>query len=211
VDAKPKRSKDRAGKLDHRTSDGEKQLRQQSSKKRKQEGGDIDVGRHSKKASPQLTETARLAEVGDAQLARESVPIVKDLYREHEETSAMTEAEVVAFREARRIAVAGCDLRPVKAFHQLGFKKKLLKAVQDFKMPSPIQAQCWPIVLSGRDLIGIAATGSGETAMRSFLLHACWPFHMPALRHSAPCLHVRDGVVCRQNAGVWPAGPTSRP
>lgn len=32
-----------------------------------------------------------------------------------------------------------------------------------FAQPSPIQAQCWPPLLSGRDVIGIAATGSGKT------------------------------------------------
>ena len=29
--------------------------------------------------------------------------------------------------------------------------------------PTPIQAQCWPILLSQRDLIGLAETGSGKT------------------------------------------------
>lgn len=102
------------------------------------------------------------AEVGDAQLARDSAPIVKALYTEHEETAAMSAADVAAFCEERDIAVTGSELRPVQSFHQLGLKKKLLRALRDFKKPSPIQAQCWPIVLSGRDLIGIAATGSGE-------------------------------------------------
>lgn len=32
-----------------------------------------------------------------------------------------------------------------------------------FKDPTPIQAQGWPIALSGRDMVGIAMTGSGKT------------------------------------------------
>lgn len=32
----------------------------------------------------------------------------------------------------------------------------------EFVSPSPIQSQVWPIILAGHDLIGIAATGSGE-------------------------------------------------
>lgn len=32
---------------------------------------------------------------------------------------------------------------------------------QNFEKPSPIQCQAWPILLSGRDLIGIAQTGTG--------------------------------------------------
>ena len=34
---------------------------------------------------------------------------------------------------------------------------------KDFEKPSSIQGQCWPIIASGRDLIGVAETGSGKT------------------------------------------------
>jgi hypothetical protein len=34
---------------------------------------------------------------------------------------------------------------------------------KNFKIPSPIQAQCWPPLLKGQDVIGIAQTGSGKT------------------------------------------------
>lgn len=39
--------------------------------------------------------------------------------------------------------------------------KTLLK--QGFTEPTPIQAQCWPIALAGKDLIAVARTGSGKT------------------------------------------------
>jgi ATP-dependent RNA helicase DDX5/DBP2 len=39
-----------------------------------------------------------------------------------------------------------------------------------FEKPTPIQSQAWPIVLSGRDMVGIAATGSGKTL--AFILPA---------------------------------------
>lgn len=29
--------------------------------------------------------------------------------------------------------------------------------------PTPIQAQGWPLALSGKDMVGIAQTGSGKT------------------------------------------------
>ena len=38
-----------------------------------------------------------------------------------------------------------------------------MKCVANFDKPTCIQAQCWPICLRGRDLVGIAATGSGKT------------------------------------------------
>lgn len=34
---------------------------------------------------------------------------------------------------------------------------------QNFKEPTPIQAQGFPLALSGRDMVGIAQTGSGKT------------------------------------------------
>ena len=49
---------------------------------------------------------------------------------------------------------------------------ELLEAVQSqqFKDPSPIQCQAWPVLLKGHDLIGIAQTGTGKTL--AFLLPA---------------------------------------
>lgn len=34
---------------------------------------------------------------------------------------------------------------------------------QGFQTPTPIQCQAWPILMSGRNLIGIAQTGTGIT------------------------------------------------
>lgn len=41
---------------------------------------------------------------------------------------------------------------------------------QGFEKPSPIQAQAWPVLMKGEDLIGIAQTGTGKTL--AFLLPA---------------------------------------
>lgn len=34
---------------------------------------------------------------------------------------------------------------------------------QNWTEPTPIQAQGWPLALSGQDMVGIAQTGSGKT------------------------------------------------
>lgn len=48
----------------------------------------------------------------------------------------------------------------------MGFEKPLLDLIaqEGYTEPTPIQKQAVPIALSGRDLIGIAKTGSGKTA-----------------------------------------------
>ncbi|GMH50544.1 hypothetical protein TrRE_jg7801, partial [Triparma retinervis] len=40
---------------------------------------------------------------------------------------------------------------------------KGLFSSKKFVKPSPIQAQCWPVMMSGSDIVGIAETGSGKT------------------------------------------------
>src|SRR6185295_1980921 len=53
-----------------------------------------------------------------------------------------------------------------KSFADLGLSEPVLRVVREigFLHPTPIQAAVIPSVLSGRDLIGLAATGSGKTA-----------------------------------------------
>jgi ATP-dependent RNA helicase RhlE len=54
----------------------------------------------------------------------------------------------------------------VTTFKNLGLSSPLLKAlaVQNHEVPTPIQVRAIPELLSGRDLLGIARTGTGKTA-----------------------------------------------
>ncbi len=51
-------------------------------------------------------------------------------------------------------------------FSDLGLSQPLIDALaaKDYHQPTPIQAKAIPTVLSGRDLLGIAQTGTGKTA-----------------------------------------------
>ena len=51
-------------------------------------------------------------------------------------------------------------------FRQLGLDPRVLRAVDEagYTEPTPIQAAAIPLILSGKDLIGIAQTGTGKTA-----------------------------------------------
>ena len=52
------------------------------------------------------------------------------------------------------------------SFHNLGLSKPLLDALaaKNYSQATPIQHQAIPTVLTGRDLLGIAQTGTGKTA-----------------------------------------------
>src|SRR6516225_10256719 len=51
-------------------------------------------------------------------------------------------------------------------FASLGVAEPILRALsgENYTPPTPIQAQAIPALLAGRDLLGIAQTGTGKTA-----------------------------------------------
>ncbi|MDE3053126.1 MAG: DEAD/DEAH box helicase [Gemmatimonadota bacterium] len=60
----------------------------------------------------------------------------------------------------------GPDEQPSASFAALGLSPRTLRAVEDlgYREPTPIQAQAIPLILQGRDIIGLAQTGTGKTA-----------------------------------------------
>lgn len=52
---------------------------------------------------------------------------------------------------------------PVRTFHEAWqhYPDLLELLLERYETPSPIQMQLWPVLLSGRDAIGIAQTGTG--------------------------------------------------
>ncbi|GFZ11675.1 P-loop containing nucleoside triphosphate hydrolases superfamily protein [Actinidia rufa] len=117
-------------------------------------------------------------------------PFRKDFYIEVKEISRMTSEEVAVYRRQLELKLHGKDVpRPVKTWHQTGLSTKILDTIKklNFEKPMPIQAQALPIIMSGRDCIGIAKTGSGKTLA----------FVLPMLRHikDQPPLTPGDGPI----------------
>ena len=52
------------------------------------------------------------------------------------------------------------------SFSDLGLSEPILRAIsaENYATPTPIQAQAIPHLLEGRDLLGVAQTGTGKTA-----------------------------------------------
>ncbi|XP_049597990.1 probable ATP-dependent RNA helicase DDX46 isoform X1 [Syngnathus scovelli] len=99
-------------------------------------------------------------------------PYRKNFYVEVPDLARMSNEDVIAYRlelEGITVKGKGCP-KPIKTWVQCGVSMKILNALkkQGYEKPTPIQAQAIPAVMSGRDLIGIAKTGSGKTV--AFLL-----------------------------------------
>ncbi|KAJ8665914.1 hypothetical protein QAD02_007576, partial [Eretmocerus hayati] len=111
-----------------------------------------------------------------------------NFYTMHEDIASLSENRVEDLRKTLGIKVTGASPpRPVASFGHLPFDEHLMKAIRkhEYSQPTPIQAQAIPSALSGRDIIGIAKTGSGKTA--AFI----WPM----------LIHIRDQKDLRTNDG----------
>ena len=89
-------------------------------------------------------------------------------------------------------------------FVDLGLPEFILSAVSDlgFETPSPIQQACIPHLLNGRDVLGMAQTGSGKTAAFSLplLAHIDEEQRYPQLLVMAPTreLAIQVAEACEQ-------------
>lgn len=96
----------------------------------------------------------------------------KSFYHEPSELSEMTDEEVADLRlELDGIKIRGVDApKPVQKWSQCGLGVQSLEVIQKlgYEKPSSIQTQAIPSIMSGRDVIGVAKTGSGKTI--AFLL-----------------------------------------
>jgi ATP-dependent RNA helicase DDX5/DBP2 len=124
------------------------------------------------------------------------VDFEKNFYIEHRDVTARSSAEVDQYLRLHEINLSGRDIpRPVFTFLEGSFPQyvnDILASERDhtgklWGGPSPIQAQGWPVALSGRDCICVAQTGSGKTL--AYLL--------PAIVHinAQPLLRPGDGPI----------------
>ncbi|XP_070136930.1 ATP-dependent RNA helicase p62 isoform X2 [Drosophila bipectinata] len=92
-------------------------------------------------------------------------PFKKDFYQEHPSVAARSPYEVQRYRDEHEITVRGQAQNPIQDFSEVYLPDYVMKEIrrQGYKAPTPIQAQGWPIAMSGSNFVGIAKTGSGKT------------------------------------------------
>ena len=115
-------------------------------------------------------------------------PFTKDFYTELQSLKELSDEQVAARRRELNLRCSGFDVpRPLQRFDQARLSRELMAAVRrhGYEAPTPIQCQTLPVALSGRDMIGIAATGSGKTA--AFVLPMLNHVMAQASRPAPPC------------------------
>ncbi|KAF9144778.1 pre-mRNA processing RNA-helicase [Linnemannia schmuckeri] len=102
----------------------------------------------------------------------------KDFYLEPPEMADMTPEEIHSMRlELDGIKIRGADCpKPIRKWTQAGLPPGCMQVIKDklnYAAPTSIQSQAIPAIMSGRDVIAVAKTGSGKTIA----------FILPMLRH----------------------------
>jgi len=97
------------------------------------------------------------------------VPVssAEDPYVEDSDLTALPQTEINQFLADNFITItdpASSVFRPITNFTYLPITDPAQRApFKEFKAPTPIQAAAWPFLFAGRDVIGVAETGSGKT------------------------------------------------
>ena len=118
-----------------------------------------------------VVEDTRDAGVSEETGATDAVAIENEdnVLKLDDEPSAEPAAESAENAEAAEAAEAEKPAEPAKpenGFEALGLPDRVIEAVKrvGFEQPSPIQAQTIPLLMKGRDVVGLAQTGTGKTA-----------------------------------------------
>ncbi|KAK9480091.1 P-loop containing nucleoside triphosphate hydrolase protein [Lipomyces japonicus] len=133
-----------------------KEKKEKKDKKKRQADGESGQVQNAKKLKS--TDTTTNASSSSSSL----LPVVPSV------TNSATADEVSKFLETSEITIT--DPRtdsvkpPVLSFDNLNIDNRVLSFLTSkYDKPTPIQSASWPFLIDGRDLIGVAETGSGKT------------------------------------------------
>lgn len=118
-------------------------------------------------------------------------PVEKNIYREHVTTAQRSELEVNAYRLDNHIEISGrAAPKPMLNFEEADLPGSLNQWLhaRNYGSLTSIEAQCWPVALSGRDLLAVVKAVSEVKAVA---------YLIPAVLHvlSQPPLQFGDGPI----------------
>ncbi|WP_256888053.1 DEAD/DEAH box helicase [Acidomonas methanolica] len=130
-----------------------------------------------RRGRPRKTESAAAAPVETPQVEDQPKPVVARRRTRSRRSDPVPETVTHAVQEPPETTVTPSEetsLPPVEAsvpddqplFAQLGLSEPVMRAIDEkgYLHPTPIQAAAIPVVLQGRDVLGVAQTGTGKTA-----------------------------------------------
>ncbi|KAK6382820.1 uncharacterized protein PV06_03759 [Exophiala oligosperma] len=143
----------------HKLDDSAAQVAKQDKKRRKKD----------------RKEALRLEDItpSSTDVTAESTPAPEDdtdgaTYRPNPALGSLPQSEVDNFFTSQSVKTddpQSSNQRPILSFSHLPaeLSSQFSSVFSSFEKPSSIQSAAWPFLLSGRDLVGVAETGSGKT------------------------------------------------
>uniref|UniRef100_A0A8C2IP21 Probable ATP-dependent RNA helicase DDX41 n=1 Tax=Cyprinus carpio TaxID=7962 RepID=A0A8C2IP21_CYPCA len=116
-----------------------------------------------------LDQHQHLKEKAEGLYVLSSLMSIRDFFKKHYKSDPKLFSGTARHERVRKkyhILVEGEGIPPpIKSFREMKFPQAILKGLKKKGIvhPTPIQIQGIPTILSGRDMIGIAFTGSGKT------------------------------------------------
>jgi len=188
-----KAKKDKSSKKDKKAKD--KKCKDKTCKEDKKDKKSKKKDKKSKKKDKKSKKKSKKATESSIATPPPLGPIDGDGFRKNfsyllPSQDEFSQSEVDAYRAKHEMQVHNNsdNIKPIRSFEESGFPESIrgFFRTKGFTTPTPVQAQCWPLVMSGRDVISIAETGSGKTL----------GFMLPAIVHildQPPCTKQDNG------------------
>jgi len=151
------------------------------------------LAEHERKIIDDLAEKRALQAVRElAKDVRYTEPM-KTMWRPPKFLREMSQTKQDKVRDKMNILVGGDDIPPpCKTFREMKYPSSVIRALKEkgITKPSPIQVQGLPVANAGRDMIGIAFTGSGKTLVFVLpLIMVAWEQEkrLPLIAGEGPC------------------------
>lgn len=120
---------------------------------------DEDAARKEKKALKKAAKAAKAA--ASASAAPTGLPTPADTPATTPGPTVLS-VESLAYLAENKITVSA-PYTPLLDLSKLPISPKLVPALSEYTKPTPIQACSWPALFAGKDVVGVAETGSGKT------------------------------------------------